>query len=116
MSPDANYSHLGGPSGKQKTLSSVRLPLLEFCNGILAHMEERYPVSGIHADFARKEPTEQLSGPLTEKGLQRMTEGRNHYAVGRAFLFAAAIIDNSLGFPEEVRLDSTERVLHCDVE
>lgn len=37
---------------------------------MLAPSEESYPVSGPHADFAKKEQTEKLSILLTEEGLR----------------------------------------------
>lgn len=65
ISSDEIYSHRKDPSGQQKRLSVVLLLLLKACSGVLAPIEEIHPVSGLRVDFAEREQTVQLNGPLT---------------------------------------------------
>lgn len=48
-------SHPGGSPGKYKRLTSVRLPSLKACSTVLARIEEKYPVIGLHVGLAKKE-------------------------------------------------------------
>lgn len=75
-SSDEMFRHSGGPAGKRKMLNLVRLPLLKACNAILPHTGEKYAVSGLPVDFAKKKYTTQLTGLFTEDGLRGMTKGR----------------------------------------
>lgn len=52
----------------------MKLPLLEAPSAILAHMEEKYLVPGLHVDFVKKEQTAQLDGSFTRDGLRGMIE------------------------------------------
>lgn len=92
----------------------MRLPLLKSCNGVLAHIEEKCPVSGVHLNFAKKQKTAQLSGLFNEEKLRGMMEERKDYANDAAFPFDVALIDRSLGFFGEVRLESDESAVQQD--
>lgn len=46
-----------GQAEKQRNLSSLRISLLKACNGILAHVEEKYALSGLQVSFAKNERT-----------------------------------------------------------
>lgn len=74
------------------------------CSGILAHFEDKFSVSGLHADFATKEQTAQLKGLLTKEVLRMVGSGRNKYAVDTVFQLAATLTDRSLGSVERCDL------------
>lgn len=100
LSSNKTHSYPKGPPGKQKKLSSVVLPLLSACSGVLDHGEKKYPVLGLQVSFARKKQTTQLKSLLTEDGLRGLRHGRYYYAVDTVVLFTAASIYRRLGFVE----------------
>lgn len=108
---DETYSHAGGPPGKKKRLSPVKLSLIKACSGIPAHIEEKYMVPGLHVIFARTEATAQLICLSTKDGLRGTIEKRNYYAADLVFQFAAGFTDRSLGLWEGV-LDPDELVVY----
>lgn len=114
LSSDEIYSHPCGPNGKRKRLSSVRMALLRACNAILAHVEEKYALPGLHVDFAKTGKTTQLNGLFTADGLRGMLEGKDYYAVDMVFPFVAAFIDRSLGFEEKCEL-TRMNVLYIEI-
>lgn len=78
----------------------MRLLLLKVCNGVLAHLKQKYLVPVFYLDFAREEQTPQLNGLLTGDGLREMIEGRNHCDADAVLLFAASFINRNPGFLE----------------
>lgn len=108
-SPDETPSHSWGPSGKFEWLNSVRPPLLKAFNGVLAYVEKKYLVSGLHLDFAKKERTAQLNGMFTGEELQKMMERRNCYSADTVPPLVAAFIDR--GFGVEERCDFTRVIV-----
>lgn len=81
-------------------MSAIRLLLLTMCNAILAYIEMKYPVLGLHVSLANKEQMSQLDGLFAKDELQRMTERRKHYAIDMEFLFAVLFSDRNLAFVE----------------
>lgn len=53
----------------------MELPLFKAFNGVVAHIEDNYPVSGLFVDFGRKEQTEQLNGLFMGGGTRGVMEG-----------------------------------------
>lgn len=90
----------------------MRVRLLKAGIATLAHVEEKHPFPGLHANLAKQKQTAQVSALLTRKGLQRITERRHYYAVDVLLLFLASFIDRILGFAERCSFDTNERVLH----
>lgn len=86
----------GGGLGKQKSLSSVRPPLLRACSDVLAHSQEKYQILVLHVDSAKKKRTAQLNVLLTEDGLRELSDGRIYCTVDKVFSFAAAFIHRNL--------------------
>lgn len=74
-------------------MSFVRLALPKACNGVPAHIEEKYKILGLHVDFAKKEHTAELIGLFRSERLRETLNMREHYAVGTVFSFAAALIE-----------------------
>lgn len=70
FSSKKTFRYLGGPPGKEKRLSLVRLPLFKACTGKLACTDEKYPIPGFHVKLGRKGHTAQLNGLLTGDGLR----------------------------------------------
>lgn len=56
--------------------------MLQACSAMFVHNEDRYPGSGLHVEFAKKEWIDMLKGLPTEDGMGEMMEGRNYNAVG----------------------------------
>lgn len=98
LSSEKMYSHPDGPSGKQKRVSLLKTPLFRACNSILAQIEEKYALPGLHVNFAKREKSAQLNGLFTGDGLRGMLEGKDYYAVDMVFPFITSFIDRSLGF------------------
>lgn len=104
MSSDEIYSLSEGWPGKQKRLSSVRLPSPEACNGTLAFIKEKYPVSGFKLDLSKKKQTAQVACLFTRERLPGMMEWTNHYTIRTVFSFLAAFTRKSLGFVKRCNL------------
>lgn len=98
FSSGESFSHLKDPPGKRERVSLVRLPLLNASSGIIAHIEEKYPSSGLHGHIAEKERRRQLSSPSTGDDLPGMMERRSWYAVDTVFPFVEAHTNRKLGF------------------
>lgn len=99
------YSHPLGAAQKQRRLSSLKLPLLRTCNGILADVERKCALSTLHVSFAKKEQMALLICMSTRDRLQKMLERKNRYDFQMVFAFAAAPVDKSVGF--EANFDLT---------
>lgn len=101
---DEIYSHLRSPPRKLERLSSVRLPIFKAYSGIVSHIEENYPVPGLHVDSAKKERKAQLNCLSRKEKLREMMVGRNYFAAYTVFSFAATFVDRSLGLGESFDL------------
>lgn len=74
------------------------------CNGVLAHLEQKYPLLGLRVEFAEKKEKTQLSGLNTGSGLRGMVKGRSHHTVYAVFWFVAAFFDRILGSVQQCDL------------
>lgn len=63
------YSFWGSLPAKQKRLSSVILPLLKACIGVMAYNEKKHPVPVLHIVFATKEQAIRLNVLFTKEGI-----------------------------------------------
>lgn len=79
----------------------MRLPLFKACSGILTHIGEKYPVPGLHIDFAKKTQTARLYSIYTGKRMQVMMERGDFYVSDTFFPFFATFTDRSLHFVEK---------------
>lgn len=104
LSSDEMYSHLLGPLGKRNRFTSMRVPPLKLCSGVLSHIEEKYPVHGLSINFTRKKQPAQMHGLSPKEGLRGMMEGRGYYAFNAVLLFVAALIDRSPGLVEKCNM------------
>lgn len=98
LSCNDEYGHLLVLTGKWRRLSSLAISLSKACNGILAQVEEKYNLPGLHVNFAKEKEAAQLKGLLTEDGLRGMSEERIRYAVDVVSTFVASFTDRSARF------------------
>lgn len=87
-----------------KRLSSVRLPPLKTWRAKLAHTEEKYSASGLHAAFARKQQTAQLNGLLPKETSRKRMGNNSFFAASTVFPLAAALMERSPVFVERYGL------------
>lgn len=97
LSCDDDYSHTLEPAEKRRKKSSLEMSLLKACSRILAHVEERCALRGLHLNFAKNEIAAQLNGLFTEDGIRGLLEGKNHYGVDMVFPFLVSSFDRSTG-------------------
>lgn len=71
---------------------------MKACDEVLAPVEERYALLGLHINFAKKKRMAQLNGQATRDDPQGMLEGKYHSAVDMMFLTIALFIGRSTGF------------------
>lgn len=71
------------------------------CIKKLAYIRKKYPVLGLHLDFAEKKQRAQLKGLFTEEKVRGMMEKRQFYTAGAKFWSVMALNDRSLGFMEK---------------
>lgn len=94
------YNHPGGPARKQEGLSSVRMALLRAFSAKSVHIGEKYQVSDLRANFAKKDRAVSPSSLVTKGRMRKMMRGENYYAADTVLLFAASLTDGVLGFVE----------------
>lgn len=82
----------------------MRLLPLRACSTVLPHFEEKYPASGLHADFAKKKQREQPNGLLTENGLRGMMYKSSNHAVEKVVPFVASFTKTRLGIVKRCSL------------
>lgn len=76
----------------------MKLRLLRACSAVLADIQEKYPVSGLHVDFARREHRAQMGVLFTGDRLRGMMKRRSHYASDTVCSTVASFSDRTLGF------------------
>jgi len=103
-----------GTRKQKKVLSSQRSNVLKAANAILAEIEKKYPATGIHVDFSKKEKTAQLNGFFLRDGVRGMLEGKNFRSIDLVFPFIASFIDRALGFQGNPVI-TTVKTMHTEV-
>lgn len=66
---------------------------LRACNSILAAIEKKYYVPGLHVDFSKKGTATQLNGQLVVGGLQGMLEAQSYKNMDMTTSVLAGFID-----------------------
>lgn len=103
--PRTLWSHPIGPPGKQKHLSLLGTLLLKAFNSILANIEKKYALPGLHVSFAKREKTAHHNCRLAMIKLRVMLQRKVYYAATIAFQYISLFADESLRFDRCCKLN-----------
>lgn len=100
----------GGIGEQRQPLSRMRVFVLRVVSSLLAAIDRKAPIPGIHVDFSSSVFSLQLIGLLLNKGVRRMLKEKQCRAADMVLSSIGAFIDRAIGYRKDANMAGGHRM------